>query len=437
MSETKYIENPEDIRLNEDRELQQILGDPPRQLLHWGNTFVLVGVIIFLTLGWLIKYPDVVPSRVVLTTQEPPIKVFAEVSGKLSEFRIQDNQKVEKGMILAILDNPAYLEDVERLDSFLLKIQQISNDPLIVEFEIPRNLELGNLQKAYSDFSKSFDEHIFFLKNNNTNSKIKNLKEQIKKLEQLRWSLKKQVKTLEQVVDISQRELTRNQKLKAIGSVSDAQLEEAEANLLRNRRQMETLNNEIISNRLLVEQTRMQILEMNQNYDDGRSSGLFSIQEDITNIKSEVDNWKKMYLIKAPISGRVSLTKFRSAQQFINQNEQLLTIVPESANEIIAKGVLPLVGSGKVKSGMTANIRLDGYPYQEFGSIKCEVNNISLVPSGEGFVAELSVPQPFLTTYDRIIPFQQEMQGTANIITEDRRILERIFDRILSILRND
>ena len=168
MSEIKYIEDPEEIRLNEDRELQQILGDPPRHLLRWGNTFIFVGVMVFLALGWLIKYPDVVSSRVILTTQQPPIRVFAEAPGKLSEFRIQDNQKVEEGMILAILDNPAELKDVETLDSFLLKIQDIFAEPKIVKVEIPRNLRLGNLQKVYSDFSKSFDEHVFFLNNNNT-----------------------------------------------------------------------------------------------------------------------------------------------------------------------------------------------------------------------------------------------------------------------------
>ena len=81
-------------------------------------------------------------------------------------------------------------------------------------------------------------------------------------------------------------------------------------------------------------------------------------------------------------------------------------------------------------------IRLDGFPYQEFGSIPATVKDISNVPQGVTYQIELEVPGTLVTTYNKTIPFRQEMQGTANIITEDRRILERIFDRIWSMLNN-
>ncbi len=438
MSEKKYIEDPEQIRLNEDRELQQILGDPPRRLLRWGNTFIFIGIMVVLALGWLVKYPDVVSAKVILTTEVPPIRVFAETSGKLSIFRFNNNDKVEKGEILAILDNPANWKDVQVLDSFLLGLQNVISDPQEIEkIEIPRNLQLGNLQNNYAVFSKNVDEHLFFLKNNNTASRVKNLKQQIKKLERLEQSLKKQIETVKEVVRLSQREIDRNIELKKIGGVTETEIEKAETETLRNKRQVEALDNEIINNRLQIERTRMQILENKQNYVDNQSSGLFLIQEEIQKIQSEIDNWEKAFLIKAPISGQISLTKFRSDQQFINRNELLLTIVPETPSQIIAKGTLPLFGSGKVKSGMRANIRLDAYPYQEFGSIQSKVNHVSLVPEGEGFLVELSVPQPLVTSYEQNITFQQEMQGRVNIITENRRILERVFDRILSIIRNE
>ena len=85
---------------------------------------------------------------------------------------------------------------------------------------------------------------------------------------------------------------------------------------------------------------------------------------------------------------------------------------------------------------MQANIRLNGYPYQEFGSVETRVKSISLVPDEGNFIVELDVPDELKTVYNKIIPFRQEMGGIANIITEDRRILERIFDKILSILKN-
>lgn len=182
----------------------------------------------------------------------------------------------------------------------------------------------------------------------------------------------------------------------------------------------------------------MLILETQQEDNLSRSGGLFSIYEDVQRMGNEVENWKQNFLIVAPIDGQVSLIQFWSAQQFINENEELLTIVPTSnSGKIIGKALLPLERSGKVKPSMRANIRLDGYPYQEFGSIQAIVKDISLVPQGETYQIELEVAGILITNYEKSIPFRQEMQGTANIITEDRRILERVFDKILSTLRNE
>ena len=40
------------------------------------------------------------------------------------------------------------------------------------------------------------------------------------------------------------------------------------------------------------------------------------------------------------------------------------------------------------------------------------------------------------TTYNKNLPFKQEMTGSAHIITEDRRLLERILDKIFNVWKN-
>ena len=48
--------------------------------------------------------------------------------------------------------------------------------------------------------------------------------------------------------------------------------------------------------------------------------------------------------------------------------------------KIIGKAIVPMNGAGKVKAGQIAQIRLDGYNYQEYGALEAQVENISLVP---------------------------------------------------------
>ena len=90
----------------------------------------------------------------------------------------------------------------------------------------------------------------------------------------------------------------------------------------------------------------------------------------------------------------------------------------------------------KWKEGFDINIRLDGYPYQEFGVVKATVKSKSILPQDDFYLLELKMPDTLKTTYGRLIPFQQEMGGTGNIITKDRRILERIFDKFLNFTKN-
>jgi multidrug efflux pump subunit AcrA (membrane-fusion protein) len=125
----------------------------------------------------------------------------------------------------------------------------------------------------------------------------------------------------------------------------------------------------------------------------------------------------------------------------VNTNEEVMTIVPINDNistesKVIGKALLPIAGSGKVKTEQNVQIRLDGFPYQEYGSIEATVKNISLVPLQDNYQVELNFTHELTTTYKKKIPFRQEMQGTARIITEDRTVASRMFDKITSLFKN-
>ena len=146
-------------------------------------------------------------------------------------------------------------------------------------------------------------------------------------------------------------------------------------------------------------------------------------------------------MIVAPISGKAVLSKIWSPQQTIAAGEELVAVVPtEGGSKTLAKAILPIANSGKVKTGFKSNIRLDAFPYQQYGILEGNVQNISLLPQagkdGDNYLLELSLNDSLTTTYHKKLPLKQEMQGTAHIITEDRRVIERVFDRLKDLMRN-
>ncbi|MEO0775829.1 MAG: HlyD family efflux transporter periplasmic adaptor subunit [Bacteroidota bacterium] len=433
----KLIEDPQDIHLNESRDIQQILGDPPGWILRWGISLVFVAVAVLMLLSYLIKYPDVVTAPVSLTTQNPPIRVFTRTSGKISQLLVEPKQAVKAGQLLAIMENPADPEDVQRLESFMEREGEELTLRQLRKMELPEALELGALQNTFSQLSQDLEELRYLSRSSPVNKTTTALEDQIEELRALNTSLASQKQTLRQVKDLAKQRFERQKKLYLQKLVSAQEVETSEAEYLQNKQQIETKEAEIINNKVRMQQLSLEIIQTVEGRRDQRFPKLYQVQEDWQQLRSELKNWQQIYLIEAPIEGTVEMNRVWSANQFLNTAEELLTIVPVDASNVIqCKGFLPFVGSGKVAEGMTANLRFAAFPFQEFGAVRSRVRSIADVPQNEGYLIELELPQPLVTTYDKAIPFRQEMQGVAMIVTEDRRISDRIFDKILSALKN-
>jgi HlyD family secretion protein len=103
-----------------------------------------------------------------------------------------------------------------------------------------------------------------------------------------------------------------------------------------------------------------------------------------------------------------------------------MTVIPSEQGDILGKINLSIEGAGKVDTGQQVNIRIDNYPYLQYGMVRGVIRNISLIPEDREYVVEVNLPDGLTTYYGNDIPLKQEMQGTAEILTDRRRLLERI-----------
>ena len=99
--------------------------------------------------------------------------------------------------------------------------------------------------------------------------------------------------------------------------------------------------------------------------------------------------------------------------------------------------MLPVQGSGKVKIGQRVNVRLNNFPDQEFGYLIGRVESISNIPTPEGFyVLEIVFPSGLTTNYDRLLPLTRQMAGSAEIITDDLRLIERFLMPVRKLIQD-
>ena len=111
-----------------------------------------------------------------------------------------------------------------------------------------------------------------------------------------------------------------------------------------------------------------------------------------------------------------------------------LSLVSYVLINFIGKVKAPALNSGKIKIGQRVNIRLANFPDREFGVLEGKIQNISLVPDKDGnLLIDVALPNGLRTSYNKQIVFHQEMKGSAEIETEDLRLIERILYQFKSI----
>lgn len=150
-------EHIEQIELRSE-EVQEILTKVPHWMIRYGNVLFLVLILMLLFLSWFVKYPDIIISEALITTQIPPQKEYARMTGRFDAILVTDNQKVNNSQALAILQNTANYKDVFKLQSIIDTIQVNSKSFHFPIDKLPI-LFLGEIESQYALFENSYIQY--------------------------------------------------------------------------------------------------------------------------------------------------------------------------------------------------------------------------------------------------------------------------------------
>jgi multidrug resistance efflux pump len=424
--------------INEKSEyVQDLLGKVPSKILMYGSTLVLLFLLAALLLSYLIKYPDVVNARITLTSANPPVHVFSPVAGNLKQLLVADNQKVDVKTNLAVIDNAANLEDVQLLEQFLAGFDSVSNFMQLESVLLPRKLSLGNIQDAFTDFTMTVERIQLFLKKQSLGNKRSTLLSDIAHLDQLESTYAKQNEIVSAELKNAQTNLERNKILFKQKVISRYELEQIESSMLRNKNDLENLNSVIINNRNLLSEKKSLLSLLGIENQESLLENFVMIKQKAQVVKALIETWKHVYLIRSPVAGYISFHTVWTQNQYIKANEDMFVVVPNTRSELIGKLTLPEMNSGRVKPGQRVIIRLDGYNYKTFGTINGMVSSISPSIKESTFSINVKLPKQLITSYGITISNTTELNGVASVVTEDLRLIERIFYNIRAAFSNN
>ena len=155
----------------------------------------------------------------------------------------------------------------------------------------------------------------------------------------------------------------------------------------------------------------------------------------IVELWASLVDWEDRYLLTAPIHGIIDLEDY-SREKVIEAGDIAFSVSPKDQGREYARAVLPVENSGKVKLGQRAILRLQSYPEEEFGTLEGYVRRISVSSKGDQYIVEIALPRGLVTTYGRRLSPERILVGTADIVTEELRLIERLLFPLRKLIKS-
>lgn len=398
----------------------EIMGHPPSGLVRTGTVVVFILFILFILFTWLIKYPDVIPSPVEITTTNPPVTLVSKITGHIQQLYVENSESVEAGQLLGIMETSASISEIESLRRMLDTMITASTSVL------PDFAELGELQVYYATYRKNLRNLNSYDQNDFYGSRIGALRQEISAMTDYIDKLRGKEMLYSDNHAIEEKRYRRDAELYAGKFISESQFEEASRMLLRNNIELQQVKLDLSAKRIELAQKNQLLQDYIITRSEEREKLFSSLEESFLNLKAQTNIWVNTYFLISPVPGTATFTKFWSINQSVTKDDPVVSIIPSDPGDFIGRVNLRMERSGKVQENQLVNIKLSGYPYLEYGMVRGVVKSKSLVPEGDTYIIEISLPGGLRTLYGTSVEFTQNMQGTAEIITEDIRLLQKI-----------
>ncbi len=393
---------------------------------------------LLLFFGWLIEYPETVSGPIIITSRQAPVRLVANVSGKLHLLKDNGDSLFEND-IIGFMDNPARLQDVLIVEKFIDQNQLESLFERKDKLTFPEITALGELNSVYYSFRNAVEKWDQYQLARPYDKKRASLISLQKSQTELFDYNRNQMDTKNYSLKLSKKSMHRDSILYGSSAIAELELDRSAISYLSLLESAQAMGKEDASYRQQIDETRhkLQLLQVEQNEADQKlRMDLIAGYNELVN---SVRLWKQKYLFVAPFAGKLENLNFWHENDFLQTGTETFSVLPAD-NPLLGQVYLPSQGAGKVEVGQKVIIKLENYPYMEYGSVDGQVHSISMLTNQaetitrqkniHTYLVTVDLPKRLTTNYGATLDFRFEIKGIAEIVTKRRRLLERLFDNL-------
>ncbi len=133
----------------------------------------------------------------------------------------------------------------------------------------------------------------------------------------------------------------------------------------------------------------------------------------------------------------LSITSFIQYPNIISSRSVIMSQTDITGKlQFVTKVVLPIQNAFKIKIGQKVNLKIDNYPFIEYGIIPGVVKSISILGNKNICTIDIELTNALKTTFNKNILYSENMTGTSDIISEDKSVFDRIILKFKKINQN-
>jgi multidrug efflux pump subunit AcrA (membrane-fusion protein) len=410
-------------------EVQEIISQKPSWIVRNGIILFLAIIAIMLATTFFISYPDVVNANATFTSINAPKEVKARAEGKLVKLSVAEGKIVNENEIIGFLESRAAHNEVLALSQVIDNAQNIiAANELSGLFSSYKNL--GEVQQSYQVFMQVFNTYKQYLSRGFYRQKKNMLQQDVSYLQRLHANLEEQKRMQQEDLGLAEKTFEANKALSNEKVIADFEYRNEKSKYISKAIAIPQINSSLINNESTKHEKEKELAQLEN--DIAQQKGIFV--QALNTLKAQLDDWKNKFLLIAPVAGKVSFAEFLQENSQIKIGQTVCFVNPENT-QYYARVFIPQTNFGKIKTGEQVLLKLNAYPYREFGIIKAKIDFVSSIPTDSGFVAKALLPNGLLTDYKKQLHYTEGLSAQAEIITEDLQLSDRLFNELRAVFK--
>ncbi|HEU5289532.1 MAG TPA: HlyD family efflux transporter periplasmic adaptor subunit [Cyclobacteriaceae bacterium] len=410
-------------------EVNEIISHQPNWIIRHGLSLLAAVVLILMLLSWFIRYPDTIQVSMNIVALNPPIKILSGSEGKLQLLLVKNGEHVEKNQPLAFLQSTGNHHEVISLLSWLKNVEKsVQQDGIkaLKRVQPTHSTSLGELQEPYSEFQSIYQETIETLPNGFYTETIDAIIKDMKYIDEQNSIAMKQKQLALEDFKIQENEFKVRERLAKEQAIAPLEFEQDKSKLIAKSTVVQEMETQLLSQKIDTHNKRKEVMSIEKRITEMQSNFLPSLLV----FKTRIEDWVNQYVVLSPESGKIQYVTALQENQPLSNGQELFYVEPPNSQfygEVIANQK----GFGKVTVGQDVIVRVESYPSTEFGYLHGRVTAISSLLVNDSYWVNVELQDGLHTNYGKIIPFKNNMKARAEIITQERRLLKKIFSAIV------